>query len=157
MRIYISGPLQGSADLVRARHLYESIASALEAAGHQPYLPHLHTDPEHAANTTPEMVFQTDLRQLLAADVIVAHIGAPSTGVGAELAIASHQRKRIIALHRTSEKTSRFALGLILTAGGSVVSFDDGDDAHVGKQVVELLETARHVASQPEDGPQWMQ
>lgn len=137
MRIYISGPLQGSPDLVRARHLYESIAKTLESAGHEPYAPHLHTDPEHGANASAETVFHTDLHQLLGADVIVAHIGEPSTGVGAELAIASQEKKRIIAVQRTTEKASRFALGLILAAGGSVVEFDDDTDA--GDRVLSVL------------------
>lgn len=137
MRIYISGPLQGSSDLVRARHLYESIAKALEGAGHDPYVPHLHTDPERAAGVTPEMVFRADLSQLLGSEAIVAHIGEPSTGVGAELAIASHANKRIIAIHRESESLSRFALGLVLTAGGAVVSFRDMSE--IGAKILELL------------------
>lgn len=137
MRIYISGPLQGSSDLVTARHLYESIAKALGAVGHEPYVPHLHTDPERAVNATPETVFHTDLSQLMESQVIVAHIGEPSTGVGAELAIASQADKRIIAVKRINEIASRFALGLVLAAGGQVISFED--DAYVGEQVVELL------------------
>lgn len=140
MRIYISGPLQGSSDLVRARRLYESISDALKLAGHDPYVPHLHTDPERAAETTAEMVFHTDVRELLTAEVVVAHIGEPSTGVGAELAIASQEQKQIIGVRRASETASRFAVGLILAAGGSVVTFEDNSDA--GSKVVDLLAAA---------------
>lgn len=132
MRVYISGPLQGSTDIVRARSLYVVIAKVLKEAGHEAYVPHLHTDPERAADVAPETVFETDVRELLAADAIVAHVGAPSTGVGAELAIASREGKQIVALHRTTEAPSRFAVGLVLAAGGAVVAFDGAADLRDG-------------------------
>jgi nucleoside 2-deoxyribosyltransferase len=145
MRVYLSGPLQGSSDLVRARHLYEGIARTLEAVGHEVYVPHLHTDPERAAGISAEQVFQTDVRQLLWADAIVAHIGAPSTGVGAELAIATHEGKRIIAVRRVVETPSRFALGLVLSAGGTAIAFERDDDA--GDRVLRVIGDASRSVS----------
>lgn len=124
MLIYVSGPLQGAADLVAARALYVAVAAAVESAGNQAYVPHLHTDPEAAAGIEPSSVYDRDVAALLDADAVVAHVGAPSTGVGAELAIAHHAGLRIVGLLRTGEPVSRFAQGLIERAGGVLVAFD---------------------------------
>lgn len=130
MRVYISGPLQGSTDLATARKLYEDIARVVREVGMEPYVPHLHTDPERAQHVTPAEVFHQDVDALLSAGLVIAHVGAPSTGVGAELALAAQAGLQIIAVARAGEKVSRFAEGLIDAAGGRVYGFHAVDDLH---------------------------
>jgi nucleoside 2-deoxyribosyltransferase len=120
LRIYISGPLQAAEDLRAARGLYEAIAAVCRHLGHDPYLPHEATDPEHARDLTSLDVYQRDITALRAADVVVAHVGAPSSGVGAEIAIAIATGTPVIAFRRPSEKMSRFLGGLLAESGLSV-------------------------------------
>lgn len=128
MLIYISGPLQGSTDLDTARRLYDELAEIVRACGHEAYVPHHYTDPSAAADLSSEHVFATDLAALNAAHAVVAHIGLPSTGVGAELALSVASGRRVLGLKRPGERGSRFAEGLIVDAGGRVVAFDGLED-----------------------------
>lgn len=130
MHAYISGPLQGSPNLVEARELYEDVASAVAEAGAQPYVPHLHTDPEHADSLSAVDVFRKDVAALNRADVIIAHVGIPSTGVGAELGLAAASGTTIVGIARWTEDISRFAAGLITESGGHLVRFRDSADLH---------------------------
>lgn len=125
MRVYVSGPLQGSTDLAAARQLYLSLADALSAAGHEPYVPHVHTDPETAGHLSARDVYDRDMRALLGCEAVVVHLGAPSTGAGAELAIADRAGKAIVGVRRPSEKVSRFAEGLLEHAGGPLLVLGD--------------------------------
>ena len=154
MRVYVSGPLQGAADLPAARALYVAVAAALTGAGHRAYVPHLHTDPEAAGDLDAASVYDRDVAALLAADAIVAHVGAPSTGVGAELAIAHHAGLSIIGLHREGERVSRFAHGLIERAGGTILVFDN--PAELGRLLPPALAAAspgRRQAAEPPARP----
>jgi Nucleoside 2-deoxyribosyltransferase len=128
MRIYISGPLQGSTDLARARRFYENLADIVHGCGHDPYVPHHNTDPTHAAGLSSEAVFTADIAALSSAHAVIAHVGLPSTGVGAELALAIASSRRVLGLKRPDEKGSRFAEGLILDSGGKVITFAGQDD-----------------------------
>ncbi len=125
MRIYISGPLQGSHDLTTARRFYDELASLVERCGHEAYVPHHNTDPVTASALSPETVFRADLAALSSADAVIAHVGQPSTGVGAELALACASGRRVLGLKRPGERGSRFAEGLVLDAGGRVCTFED--------------------------------
>lgn len=128
MLVYVSGPLQGAVDLASARELYARVADAVRALGHQAYVPHLHTDPETASELTPASVYDRDVAALTSADVIVAHLGAPSTGVGAELVLAWGAGLRLVGLRRRGETVSRFAEGLLDRAGGDLLVFDGDSD-----------------------------
>lgn len=128
MSAYISGPLQAAIDLPEARDLYELLAEIVYECGVEPYVPHMHTDPERAAHVSAVDVFRRDVAALLDCDVLIAHIGAPSTGVGAELAIAKQAGITIIGIARSDEPTSRFASGLIAEAGGLIIHFTNDQD-----------------------------
>lgn len=140
MRIYISGPLQGSQNLPQARRFYEMLAASVRAAGCEAYVPHLATDPIESGHMSPERVFDTDLAALDSADAVIAHIGLPSTGVGAELAIAAASGRRILGLKRPGEPSSRFAEGLLLEADSTVTTFHS---------VAELDDVVRRWLNQP--------
>lgn len=142
MQVYVSGPLQAAADLPSARALYLAIGAALEECGHRAYVPHLHTDPEATPGLEPASVYDRDVEALLSADAVVAHVGAPSTGVGAELAIAHQAGLRVLGLRRTGEPVSRFAQGLIERAGGAVLEI--GDMTNLALLLRDALAAAGH-------------
>lgn len=124
MHIYISGPLQGSTDLGAARDFYDELAAIVSSVGHDPYVPHHSTDPVAAGGLSARTVFATDVSALNSADAVIAHIGLPSTGVGAEIALATASGRRVLGLKRRGEKGSRFAEGLIADAGGVIAEFE---------------------------------
>jgi 2'-deoxynucleoside 5'-phosphate N-hydrolase len=123
MRVYVSGALKGSRDIARARALYELAAEVVTAAGHDAYLPHQHTDPELAASISPAQVFRRDVAALRAANGVVAFIGEPSLGVGAEIAICVEAGTPLLGLHMTVQDVSRFAVGLLEAAGARLVCY----------------------------------
>lgn len=144
MRVYISGPLQGSTDLHTARHFYDQVADCVNRAGHEAYVPHHYTDPQHAGDLSAEVVFERDLDALRSCDAIVAHIGLPSTGVGAEIALAVADARPVLAIKRNGEKSSRFTEGLLLRAGDRVYTFADIDD--LGSHIELWLDTVHSSA-----------
>ena len=123
MMVYISGALKASRDLARARALYESVAEIVTLAGHIAYLPHQFTDPEYAVTASPVQVFQRDLAALRSADGVLAFLGEPSLGVGAEIAICTQAKTPLLGLHRPGDDVSRFAVGLLEAAGARLVCY----------------------------------
>lgn len=117
IRVYISGPLTVVTDRRATRLYYERLARVCRQEGLTPYLPHTENDPELHANESPATVFERDMGQLLSSQVVVAYIGSPSLGVGAELAFASENKIPIIAIRRPGENVSRFALGMLSASG----------------------------------------
>jgi nucleoside 2-deoxyribosyltransferase len=113
MRVYISGALLNAANLDESRALYERLAEACRAAGCEVYVPHQHADPVRDAHLSNREVADRDVQQVEAADVLVAYVGEPSLGVGAEVAIALAAGKQVLALAEADRRVSRFLLGLI--------------------------------------------
>ena len=112
MRAYISGALLNAADLDQSRALYERFADACRAAGWDAYVPHQHADPVRDSGMSNVEVASRDLDQVRAADALVAYIGEPSLGVGAEVAIALAAGKRVLLVAERNRRVSRFLLGL---------------------------------------------
>jgi nucleoside 2-deoxyribosyltransferase len=112
MRVYISGALINAARLDEARKLYERLADACVSAGCAAYVPHQHADPVRDPHLSNAEVATRDLAEVTAADVLVAYVGEPSLGVGAEVAIALAAGKRVLLLAEADRKVSRFLLGL---------------------------------------------
>jgi len=110
---YISGPLQAADDLSKARVFYELLAEICWDCGWEPYLPHQQTDPVHHADASARSVFARDLGAVSAADLIVAYVGAPSSGVGAELGIAHERQIPVIGICGLEGVASRFIEGLL--------------------------------------------
>lgn len=113
MRAYLSGALQNAHDLDRARALYERLAEACRGAGWEAYVPHLRADPIRDADLSNLEVAERDLDEISSADVIVAYLGEPSLGVGAEIALALKAGKRVIAVAEEGRRVSRFLIGLL--------------------------------------------
>lgn len=118
---YISGPLHAVKDRVRMRRFYECLAASCEACGFDAYLPHAHTDPELHSHLASVEVYRRDLQCLTSADLIVAYIGLPSSGVGAELGLALSENLPIVALAREVDSPSRFLLGMLHDSPNAVV------------------------------------
>jgi 2'-deoxynucleoside 5'-phosphate N-hydrolase len=130
LAVYISGALMGASDLPRVRELYEEFATVCEREGCTAYLPHRNTDPETTAFLSTDSVAEQDIAKLSKADVILAYLGEPSLGVGAEIAIAVQQGKHILALYESSKNVSRFVQGLLSKYPKSrVCRFETKDDA----------------------------
>jgi nucleoside 2-deoxyribosyltransferase len=110
---YISGALMNATDIETSRRLYEGFAEACRAAGWDAYVPHQHADPLRDRDMPNAEVAQRDLDQVRAADAVIAYLGEPSLGVGAEVAIALAAGKRVLAVAERDRRVSRFLLGLV--------------------------------------------
>lgn len=77
LRVYISGPLQGSTDLAAARRFYDELGRLVNDFGHEAYVPHHYTDPVESRLLSSETVFAKDCRALQECDAVIAHIGMP--------------------------------------------------------------------------------
>lgn len=153
LAIYIAGPLMAAVSLPAAREYYETLAGVVEAAGLRPVVPHLETDPERDAYLTPTEVWRTDKAKIDAAGAVLAHVGQPSSGVGAELAYAAHRRKPIIALWRPGEAVSKLLLGLLREHGAAeVVAADTDLEAALAGPLAQLAPSGP--GRRPSVGPQ---
>lgn len=112
MLAYISGALLNAAELDKSRALYERLAEACRVAGWDAYVPHQHADPVRDAHLSNVDVAERDIENVTAADVLVAYVGEPSLGVGAEVAIALRAGKRVLIVAEADRRVSRFLLGL---------------------------------------------
>jgi nucleoside 2-deoxyribosyltransferase len=128
---YISGALLNAGDLERSRALYERLGEACRAAGWEAYVPHQHADPERDSHLSNMEVAEQDVDQVSAADALVAYVGEPSLGVGAEIAIALRAGKRVLVVAEADRRVSRFLLGLVELhpAQGQILRYDSVDQA----------------------------
>jgi len=131
MLAYISGALINAAALDRSRALYERFGDACRTAGWEAYVPHQHADPVRDGHLTNLEVAERDIDQVTAADALVAYVGEPSLGVGAEVAIALRAGKRVLVLAESDARVSRFLLGLaeLHPSQARVCRYDSVDDA----------------------------
>lgn len=154
MMVYVSGALKGSRNIARARALYERAAEVVTTAGHQAYLPHQHTDPEHAATISPAQVFRRDVAALRAANGVVAFVGEPSLGVGAELALCAEAGTPMLGLHMPADDVSRFAVGLLEAAGARLVCYADAGELEMAiRSFLEDLKVERVTQDDVQSAP----
>jgi nucleoside 2-deoxyribosyltransferase len=154
MRVYISGALKASRDLVAARKLYEYAATSVRRVGVEPYLPHATTDPEKEADLSPQSVYHTDVTALRSCQAVIAFLDEPSLGVGAELAICAQDDIPVLGLCRSPQEVSRFAIGCLLDSGGQLASYrtEEQLDVHIDGFIQSLSEVGRKQAM-PADPP----
>jgi len=86
-------------------------------------VPHQHADPVKDGHLTNLDVAERDLENVTAADVLVAYVGEPSLGVGAEVAIALRAGKRVLVVAEAERRVSRFLLGLAELHAGQAMVF----------------------------------
>lgn len=123
MLAYISGALLNAAHIDQSRALYERFAEACRAAGWEAYVPHQHADPIKDPHLSNIDVAERDLENVTAADVLVAYVGEPSLGVGAEVAIALRAGKRVLVVAEADRRVSRFLIGLAELHEGQAAVF----------------------------------
>jgi nucleoside 2-deoxyribosyltransferase len=132
MKIYISGALLAASDLGVAKSLYESFGTTCRQAGHRPYVPHTKNDPARLDEAKPKSVYESDAKMLLKSDLVVAYLGEPSLGVGAEIAMAIHNKISIIALYEDIRTVSRFLIGLLEGYDQAIIyRYKDAEDANL--------------------------
>lgn len=150
---YISGPLQAAVDLRAARERYERLADLCQTVGLGAYLPHLSTDPEANASASPADVFAQDYQQVRNASLLIACVGQPSSGVGAEIGIAWERRVPVIAIWHTTERPSRFLEGLLRShSDGSCVIYESDEDlTNQLRPLLSLFKPAFSTSSHLED------
>ena len=110
--IYVSGALNAAADIEKAKRFYERLGDVCENAGFNAYVPHtMGTDPVENPEVTPEEVYRRDMAAVSSSDLVVAYVGEPSLGVGAEIERAANLGIDVILLHEEGRTVSRLILG----------------------------------------------
>jgi nucleoside 2-deoxyribosyltransferase len=102
MKAYLSVPMITNRALDRAKLM----AQVIERAGYELVSPWV-IGPIEQVDTKTINVFQRDKKGAETADVIVADVSAPSTGVGMELMAAYTAKKRVILVARKGSVHSR--------------------------------------------------
>jgi len=109
-KIYIAGALTGVEESKKI--IYTRIGSVCEDSGFDPYVPHQwSTDPTKNPEVPSEAVWSKNQNQITSSKLMIAYVGTPSLGVGAELEIARINNKKIILWWYRGEVVSRMALG----------------------------------------------
>ena len=116
-------------DLNRVKRLYNFVAQICFENGLLPYLPHNNTDPIINQNASDKEVFLMDYSELTNSSFVIAYIGEPSLGVGAELSICVTKNIPIIAIYETHRKVSRFLKGMLQTSNTiDIIEFENLND-----------------------------
>lgn len=110
-RYYISGALTVSANGMILRDFYEEIAITCETFGHSVYVPHRHTDPILHTDASPKEVYERDRLEVSKSNCVIAYVGVPSLGVGAEIEIARQCGIPVVLLYEQGSPVSRMARG----------------------------------------------
>ena len=100
LTIYFAGSISGGRD--DAAH-YRTLVAALEADGHRVLAGAVASESVGAGGEAldSEAIFDRDLRWIAEADLLVAEVSMPSTGVGYEIATARYRYKiPVICLYR---------------------------------------------------------
>ncbi len=109
-KAYIGGALTHADE--KQKILYKKISKLCENMGIEAYVPHVWgTDPVKHPDVSPEDVWHINKRQVSSANIMIAFVGKPSLGVGAELEIARINNVKIIIWWFEGEKVSRMTLG----------------------------------------------
>ena len=145
MKFYISGAIQGSSDIDSARVIYEQAAGAVEQAGARAYVPMLEQE-EMFPKPDSVGVYETDLQAILESNGIIVFLDEPSLGTGAEIILAQHHQKSILAVIGEGKSFSRFIEGLFETSKIPVYEYDGPEtlseiiQEHVSDRLGALIE-----------------
>ena len=128
-KVYISGALMAAKDLDRVKELYNYIAVICSENGFNPYLPHNNTDPIKDSKVSDKEVYLKDFEELVKSSLVIAYIGEPSLGVGAELSICVSQQIPVITVTESKRKVTRFLKGMLQTTENIfAIEFDNKND-----------------------------
>jgi nucleoside 2-deoxyribosyltransferase len=124
LTIYFAGAISGGRGDVAH---YREIVSALEQDGHRVLAgavaaEHVGADGERLES---QAIFERDMSWIDDADVLVAEVSMPSTGVGYEIATARHRREiPVICLYRPAY-TKRCTAMVAGDVGIHLIEYDD--------------------------------
>jgi deoxycytidylate deaminase len=111
-KVYVSGALTVVDENKNLKDIYENVANVCSNFCSNVYVPHLGgTDPVKDPQVDPRAVWKKDHREVASSDLIIAYVGSPSLGVGAELEIARITAADLILWWFQGEKVSRMARG----------------------------------------------
>lgn len=111
MKAYIAGPITGVDNLLEVFAWYEKIGDLCEEHGIEPFVPHLN----NKFSASEESIYEVDINGVINSDLVIAHIGESSTGVGIELGVALSNGKSIIGFYYADENPSVMVLGMLRT------------------------------------------
>jgi len=124
LTIYFAGAISGGrADVAH----YRRVVAALESEGHHVLAGAVASEDVGAGGEAldPAFIFDRDVTWLSQADVLVAEVSMPSTGVGYEIATMRYHFKRpVIALYR-AEYTKRCSAMIGGDAGIELIAYED--------------------------------
>ncbi len=111
-KVYVSGALNAAANIVKSKRFYLKVGEVCVEAGFDPYVPHtMGTDPIDNPEVTPEEVYRRDMEAVASSDLVVAYVGEPSLGVGAEVERAAARGIDVILLYEEGRPISRLTRG----------------------------------------------
>ncbi len=112
---YISGALTNVPDNKREalKLFYEKLGRMCEKHGLNVYIPHQHSDPVQHPNLTPREVNLIDHECVSSCSLLVAYVGVPSFGVGAEITWANLHQIPIILVVEADQSLQRQVSRLI--------------------------------------------
>lgn len=125
--IYFAGAISGGRGDVAH---YRGIVQALEADGHRVLAGAVASEDvgAHGETLEPSAIFSRDLEWIAEADVLVAEVSMPSTGVGYEIASARYRyRKPVICLYRAAY-TRRCSAMVAGDAGVELIEYAETPD-----------------------------
>lgn len=128
LTIYFAGSISGGRD--DAGH-YRTLVSALEAQGHRVLAGAVASETVGAGGEALDSaaIFERDLRWIEEADLLVAEVSMPSTGVGYEIATARYRRQiPVICLYRPAY-TKRCTAMVAGDRGITLVSYERPEEA----------------------------
>src|SRR4051794_41045636 len=125
--IYFAGAISGGRNDVAH---YREIVRALENDGHRVLAGAVASEDvgAHGETLEPAAIFKRDLGWIGEADVLVAEVSMPSTGVGYEIASARYRyRKPVICLYRPAH-TARCSAMVAGDAGVELIEYSETGD-----------------------------
>lgn len=143
MRIYISGGLT-NLEKPQLKDTYAALGELCEGLGFSSFVPHLMgTDPVKNPDILATTVWRNDHREVAAADIVIAYVGVPSLGVGAELEIARVTASELILWWFRADVVSRMALG----NPGVRHRIEAEDEADLHTKLLPILKTYKGLLS----------
>ncbi|MBI5620513.1 nucleoside 2-deoxyribosyltransferase [Candidatus Gottesmanbacteria bacterium] len=112
MRIFFAGPLTDLTNKDQIKAFYRRMADVAEQNAFDHYWAFLNgTDPELNPDVPPEVVYDTDIRELAKSDLMIVYLGEPTTGTGQEIEYAKEHNIPVYLLYEKGKRITRMVLG----------------------------------------------
>ncbi len=139
MRIFFAGPLTDLPNPDQTKALYKKLAAATNAHGIDHYWAFLHgTDPIANPDVSPQEVYEKDTKELKKSNIMIAYVGAPSTGTGIEIEFAHTHNIPVYLLYEQGKQISRMLRGCPAVKGEIVFKNEEDALRQLDKLLMEL-------------------